>query len=154
MSFPSDLPLEACAFAQNLKPRSKPSFAKPSSTPQSCLLPQRRPNSLCACCSVPGYSGNNFGGVVSEAKDETLSMFEFLLPWKIRFVVHQPTSPSWSLPCRIWELLAEPVRVGELCNRLQAEFEVSSEECVADVVPFLASMQADGLIAEHSENED
>lgn len=52
---------------------------------------------------------------------------------------------------RIWELLAAPLQVSELCDRLQTEFEVAPEECLADVVSFLASMQADGLI---TGNED
>lgn len=47
---------------------------------------------------------------------------------------------------RIWELLAEPHEVGELCRKLSAEFAATAEQVEADVLPFLAEIEAEGLV--------
>jgi hypothetical protein len=46
----------------------------------------------------------------------------------------------------IWDLLAEPCRVDELCNRLSLEFEDAPHEIAADVLPFLEELKEEGLI--------
>ncbi|MGN6717148.1 MAG: PqqD family peptide modification chaperone [Candidatus Binatia bacterium] len=38
---------------------------------------------------------------------------------------------------RIWELIETPQELGNLCGKLQDEFDVSSEICRADVEAFL-----------------
>lgn len=49
---------------------------------------------------------------------------------------------------RIWELLAEPIDVGELLERLESEYEVGPEQLKDDVTAFvtrLAELQAVSL---------
>lgn len=47
---------------------------------------------------------------------------------------------------RAWELIEEPVKVGELCAKLMDEYEVDEETCKNDVLAFLAQMNKKGLI--------
>lgn len=49
---------------------------------------------------------------------------------------------------RIWALLAEPRTVDELCALLAEEYEVETENCRRDVVPYLEELRAEGLISE------
>jgi hypothetical protein len=46
----------------------------------------------------------------------------------------------------IWELVAEPCCVDELCNRLSQEFEATPEQIAADVLPFIEELISEGLI--------
>jgi hypothetical protein len=41
---------------------------------------------------------------------------------------------------RIWKLTEEPVSVGELCNRLTTEYEISPEKCQQEVTGFLGDL--------------
>ncbi|HQQ61549.1 MAG TPA: PqqD family protein [Kiritimatiellia bacterium] len=47
---------------------------------------------------------------------------------------------------RIWELLEKPVHVDELCGQLVREFAATKEQITADVLPFLAELEKDGLV--------
>ena len=47
---------------------------------------------------------------------------------------------------RIWALLAEPIVIGELCDRLTEEFEVPREQCERQLVDFLGSLLDRGLL--------
>jgi hypothetical protein len=47
---------------------------------------------------------------------------------------------------RLWEMFAQPCRVDELCDRLSREYEATSEQIVADVLPFLEELRSEGLI--------
>jgi hypothetical protein len=47
---------------------------------------------------------------------------------------------------RIWPLLAEPVLIRDLCDRLAAEFDVPAEQCERDVVGFLSDLLDRGLL--------
>jgi hypothetical protein len=47
---------------------------------------------------------------------------------------------------RIWELIEKPVGVDELCGKLEKEFAASKEQIAADVLPFLAELEKDGLV--------
>ncbi len=47
---------------------------------------------------------------------------------------------------RIWELIGQPVSVNEIVTSLQAEFEVSPEQCLAEVQEFLLKMEKSDLI--------
>ena len=47
---------------------------------------------------------------------------------------------------RIWMLLEEPIQVAELCNRLTAEFEVESSQCLEDLLGFLNDLKNEGLL--------
>jgi len=47
---------------------------------------------------------------------------------------------------RIWDLLGEPLDLEELCKRLMAEYNVSSDQCRADVRNHLNEMGRMGLV--------
>jgi hypothetical protein len=47
---------------------------------------------------------------------------------------------------RIWELLMSPSTVADLVAVLTTEFEVSDEQCTAEVEAFLAQLQQRGLV--------
>lgn len=47
---------------------------------------------------------------------------------------------------RLWELLEEPSRVEDLRDTIVSEFEVERDDCEADVLKFLTTTRADGLI--------
>ena len=49
---------------------------------------------------------------------------------------------------RIWELLEEPMTVSALVTKLTAEYDVSAEQCRADVEPFLNTLLERGLLVE------
>ncbi len=46
----------------------------------------------------------------------------------------------------IWNLLASPIRVSALCEKLTSEFDVASNECEAQVIDLLNTMRGEGLI--------
>ena len=48
---------------------------------------------------------------------------------------------------RIWRLLAEPIRVGEICNILLTEYNVEPSTCERELVDLLEEMCTEGLIA-------
>ncbi len=56
------------------------------------------------------------------------------------------------LGARIWELLAKPFCVEAICEQLQAEYEVSREQCEREVLEFLNNLSEKKLIfvAEHA----
>ena len=47
---------------------------------------------------------------------------------------------------RIWELLEEPMTVSALVEKLTAEYDVSAELCLADILPFLTKLLERGLL--------
>ena len=47
---------------------------------------------------------------------------------------------------RIWELLEEPCSLTELVRKLTAEYDVSAEQCRADIAPFLDTLLERGLL--------
>ena len=47
---------------------------------------------------------------------------------------------------RIWSLLAEPITIGDLCDRLLEEFDAPREQCEQQVVGFLESLIDRGLV--------
>lgn len=49
---------------------------------------------------------------------------------------------------RIWELLNEPMTVGYLVRKLTMEYDVSAEQCRADILPFLEKLVNQGLLLE------
>ena len=49
---------------------------------------------------------------------------------------------------RIWELLEQPLTLDGLCDQLLTEYDVSAEECRADVAEHLTQMQTLGLVRE------
>jgi hypothetical protein len=53
---------------------------------------------------------------------------------------------------RIWQLLQQPIRVRDLCDRIVAEFEVERERCEGDVIVLAGELAAAGLITVQNEN--
>lgn len=47
---------------------------------------------------------------------------------------------------RIWELLEQPMTVTALVEKLTAEYDVSAEQCRADIEPFLKTLLERGLL--------
>jgi Coenzyme PQQ synthesis protein D (PqqD) len=47
---------------------------------------------------------------------------------------------------RIWELIAEPCTVGEICDTLLDEYEVEPDVCERDVIALLGELTAKGLV--------
>lgn len=46
----------------------------------------------------------------------------------------------------VWEEIAEPIRVGDLIDRLEARFAVARDQCEADVLTFLGQLETRGLL--------
>jgi len=46
----------------------------------------------------------------------------------------------------IWNMLAEPIEVEEVIEKLVDQYSVSKEQCELDTLPFLQQMQQQGLI--------
>ena len=47
---------------------------------------------------------------------------------------------------RIWNLLAKPARIGDLCATLLAEYRVDASACEYQVVDLLEELRAEGLV--------
>lgn len=47
---------------------------------------------------------------------------------------------------RIWEFIQQPRRLNEITAALEAEFEVETEQCRADVVELLSQLAEKGLV--------
>lgn len=47
---------------------------------------------------------------------------------------------------RIWALIEQPRSVREICAALTADFEVSNEECAAQVRDLLGELESEGLV--------
>jgi hypothetical protein len=50
---------------------------------------------------------------------------------------------------RIWRLLADPIRIGDLCSALLIEYEVASDVCERQVLDLLEELRAEGLVSVH-----
>lgn len=58
------------------------------------------------------------------------------------------------LGTRIWELIREPVKVGDLFQKLLNEYEVDSSQCEAELLSFLQQLQANDLIEVQKSHDD
>ncbi len=47
---------------------------------------------------------------------------------------------------RIWNLLAKPSRIGDLCTTLLSEYEIDASVCERQVLELLEELRAEGLI--------
>ena len=47
---------------------------------------------------------------------------------------------------RIWELLHSPMRMHELCDRLEQEFEIDAARCREEVLAFVGELLEQGLV--------
>ena len=48
---------------------------------------------------------------------------------------------------RIWDLLATPTSVDQLCSVLMKEYSVGRSQCEEDVIAFVSELQREGLIS-------
>lgn len=48
---------------------------------------------------------------------------------------------------RIWELIATPQTVADVCAQLQKEYSVDEATCFADVTAWLSELRAVGIVA-------
>lgn len=46
----------------------------------------------------------------------------------------------------IWEIAAQPMTVGEIADVLTQRHDVSREQCLIDVAPFIGDLLAEGLL--------
>jgi hypothetical protein len=51
-----------------------------------------------------------------------------------------------SVGARVWQELAEPIAVDDLCKRLETEYDVDAATCQADVLAFLEDALTEGII--------
>jgi hypothetical protein len=47
---------------------------------------------------------------------------------------------------RVWELIAQPRTLGELCDSLADEYDVAPADCEADTLELLSDLEKDGLV--------
>ena len=47
---------------------------------------------------------------------------------------------------RVWALIAEPRRIGDICATLVSEYEVDSAACEHQVIDLLEGLRAEGMI--------
>lgn len=47
---------------------------------------------------------------------------------------------------RVWELLAAPIRIVDLLQQLQTDYDVDAETCARDTLPFLADLLSQCLV--------
>jgi len=53
---------------------------------------------------------------------------------------------------RIWKLIQEPRRVGELRDAILEDYEVESDRCETDIMTLLQDLLDNGLIEERNES--
>ncbi len=51
-----------------------------------------------------------------------------------------------SIGSRIWELIKEPSTIDNVCNQLLEEYDVSREQCLEEMIPFLEKLKEDNLL--------
>ena len=47
---------------------------------------------------------------------------------------------------RMWQLIAEQERLAEVASSIMAEFEVSEDQCAADLLALVAKLEQQGLV--------
>ena len=47
---------------------------------------------------------------------------------------------------RIWELLAKPRSIGDLCEQLTSEYDVDADQCLREVRDLVEQLRAEGLV--------
>ena len=47
---------------------------------------------------------------------------------------------------RIWELLAEPRSIANLCEQLTSEYDVDADQCLREVLDLVEELRAEGLV--------
>jgi hypothetical protein len=55
---------------------------------------------------------------------------------------------------RIWKMLANPIRVADICQTLVREYEVAPETCESDVLDLLEELRSEGMIEQPAAGAD
>jgi phosphosulfolactate phosphohydrolase-like enzyme len=87
--------------------------------------------------------------VVSRASDVLFSQLDGEL-----LAVDTSASYLYSLndsAARVWELIEQPVRVGDVCARLSREFAVDDATCATAVLALLQGLRDAGLVFVHAD---
>ncbi len=50
------------------------------------------------------------------------------------------------MAARIWQAVAEPTRIVDLCDTLMQRFEVDPDTCHAEVLAFVGDLRREGLV--------
>jgi len=48
---------------------------------------------------------------------------------------------------RVWQLLANPISVGDICKALVSEYEVDLATCEREILKLLEKLEAEGMVA-------
>ena len=51
-----------------------------------------------------------------------------------------------SVGSSIWKILAAPTKVAEICNQLQAEYEIDDETCQAETLKYLSMLEKENML--------
>jgi len=51
-----------------------------------------------------------------------------------------------SVGARVWQQVAEPTSVADICKKLEEEYDVDSATCQADVMAFLEDALTEGVV--------
>jgi len=51
-----------------------------------------------------------------------------------------------SVAAAVWNMLDEPLRIDDICDKLTEQFDVKKEKCLDEVLGFLPELQEKGLI--------
>ncbi|HMB40353.1 MAG TPA: PqqD family peptide modification chaperone [Balneolaceae bacterium] len=51
-----------------------------------------------------------------------------------------------SVAAAVWNLLEEPLSIGNICDQLISEYDVEKEKCLDEILGFLPELQQKGLI--------
>lgn len=52
-----------------------------------------------------------------------------------------------SVGARVWNLIESPRSIADVCRQLEAEFDVSPQQCRADVLELVSRLVDEGLVA-------
>ncbi|MBF0611977.1 MAG: PqqD family protein [Magnetococcales bacterium] len=47
---------------------------------------------------------------------------------------------------RIWEILQQPISIGEICQLICAEFEVDEDKCLADLLGYFPRLLKNNIV--------
>ena len=56
-----------------------------------------------------------------------------------------------SIAADIWNLLEQPISITALCQRLEQEYQVDHQQCLADTTEFLEQLLANNMIEVHEQ---
>ncbi len=86
----------------------------------------------------------NLNSVVSRAEGfSTAAVHDELMMLNVEQGAYYSLDP---IAAEIWKILEQPMRVDALTEQLQKRYDVSAEQCQADVLEFLGKLNENGMI--------